>query len=559
MKESSESMRSSSLGKKNSRSGLLSMLLILPMLLLTLYGLAQVANMDSSSVVKQSSFSLGSGVMLQGFYWDVPEGNWYNAIYDQIPKLKNWGIDSIWLPPPSKGASGGYSMGYDPFDYYDLGEYYQKGITRTRFGTKAELTKLIKYAHKYEISVLADIVMNHNSGGDSEWNPYENSYTYTNFMNVQSGRFLRNYTAFHPCEFEEADEGAWGGFPDLCHANPYVHDELLDWGTWLKQEIGFDGWRFDYVKGYHPFMIRDWMKNVGGWGVVEYWDGDKENVKLYLDAIENTASAFDFPLFYTLKELTDSGGYYDMNKLRNVYSVASERPFNAVTFVENHDTNREGNGITKYKSLAYAYILTHEGYPMVFWKDLFDPVLGPNLQKLMLIHNQFASGTTIVRYTDNDLYIAERMGDPGLLVLLNDGDQWLGATVETKWRSTTIIDVTGKAENEFVDENGFVEVWAPPKGFTVYTTRQLEYSEFTPTSTMITSSHSKASVPKTTLSSITSTTSAITHKITTQSTSVNTVTTIDSTSSSISSSTNYIATIALIIPSLLKFKKSRSE
>lgn len=85
-----------------------------------------------------------SGVMMQGFYWDVPAGGtWYNTMKSKAAELANmaggYGIDAIWFPPASKADNGAYSMGYDPFDYYDLGQYNQKGSTETRFGSQAEL------------------------------------------------------------------------------------------------------------------------------------------------------------------------------------------------------------------------------------------------------------------------------------------------------------------------------------------------------------------------------------------------------------------------------------
>ncbi len=49
--------------------------------------------------------------------------------------------------------------------------------TETRFGSKNELTSLINKAHSKGIQVYADIVLNHNSGGQSEYNPYANNYT----------------------------------------------------------------------------------------------------------------------------------------------------------------------------------------------------------------------------------------------------------------------------------------------------------------------------------------------------------------------------------------------
>ena len=46
-------------------------------------------------------------------------------------------------------------------------------------------------------------------------------------------------------------------------------------------------------------------------------------------------------------------------------------PEQAVTFVENHDVVRD-TPIINDKLLAYAFILTHEGYPCVFWQDYFN-------------------------------------------------------------------------------------------------------------------------------------------------------------------------------------------
>ena len=113
-----------------------------------------------------STIDNGNRVMMQTFYWDVtPLGEWWNTI---TPKLSDWkanGVDRLWLPVATKGASGGYSMGYDPSDYFDFGEYNQHGSVKTRFGSRAELENLISKAHENGLQVLADIVINHCNGG----------------------------------------------------------------------------------------------------------------------------------------------------------------------------------------------------------------------------------------------------------------------------------------------------------------------------------------------------------------------------------------------------------
>lgn len=37
---------------------------------------------------------------------------------------------------------------------------------------------------------------------------------------------------------------------DLDHKNKELRDGLVDWLKWLNRDIGFEGWRFDFVRGY---------------------------------------------------------------------------------------------------------------------------------------------------------------------------------------------------------------------------------------------------------------------------------------------------------------------
>jgi alpha-amylase len=103
------------------------------------------------------------GVIMQAFYWDCPrlegkEHQWWNHIKSKVQSLSNVGVTALWLPPASKAANiGGQSMGYDPYDYYDLGDIDQKGSIKTWFGSKDELLDLIKVAHDDNIQVYADI------------------------------------------------------------------------------------------------------------------------------------------------------------------------------------------------------------------------------------------------------------------------------------------------------------------------------------------------------------------------------------------------------------------
>ncbi len=75
------------------------------------------------------------GVLMQSFYWDCPredqqEFAWWNFVSTKLDEIRNAGFTALWLPPASKGSNiGGMSMGYDVYDYYDLGDFAQKSVT----------------------------------------------------------------------------------------------------------------------------------------------------------------------------------------------------------------------------------------------------------------------------------------------------------------------------------------------------------------------------------------------------------------------------------------------
>lgn len=85
--------------------------------------------------------------------------NW-NDLIAKMPEIAEAGYTSLWLPPPSKGGSI-FSVGYDQFDPFDLGDKNQQGTTRTRYGTKAELQQVVEVAHRFGLRVYFDNIMNH--------------------------------------------------------------------------------------------------------------------------------------------------------------------------------------------------------------------------------------------------------------------------------------------------------------------------------------------------------------------------------------------------------------
>ena len=411
--------------------------------------------------------AIGSGVMMQAFYWDVPAGGtWWDSLETKMSDWSNAGIDAIWIPPASKAQNGPFSMGYDPFDYFDFGEYNQMGSIETRFGSRTELENMVDAAHNEGLNVIADIVLNHNSGANLEANPFTGTNTWTDFQPL-SGKFNRSYYDFHPNDMASSDAGYFGGFPDLSHVKPYVQDWLWKSDSsvakYYKNVIGFDGWRFDYVKGFDPWVVDDWMGEVGGFGIGEYWDGNAATLEWWANSAN--VSAFDFACYYAMNDAFDGN---DLTKLNNDM-LWKRNSMKAVTFVTNHDTDEIWE-----KMLAYAYILTHEGYPTIFYRDYEEWLNKERLNNLIWIHNNLASGSTTVLHADNDEYVARRNGwnGPGLVVYINDSNSWQERWIETNWSSTVIKDYTGHSNWEPTTQAGkWVKIQAPPNSYSVWSVK----------------------------------------------------------------------------------------
>jgi alpha-amylase len=383
-------------------------------------------------------------------------------------------------------------MGYDPYDYYDLGEFDQKGGVPTWFGSKAELLDVIKSAHTEGLQVYADVVFNHNSGGDGEEvNPINHQSRWTKFT-PKSGKFDRDWKCFHPTQYETWDGATFGDMPDLCHRAPLVFTELINYARWLMEEIGFDGFRYDMVKGYGGWMVRSIQELRGlrgdisfkPYAVGECWDSER-TIDDWLDETnawsDNPVGAFDFPLRWRLRDLCDSYGF-SLRNLAEPGVLISGRPAQAVTFVENHDVVRD-TPIRYDKLLAYAFILTHEGYPCVFWEDYFNSKLAlPDNQNgidaLIRVHEQNATGPTQVLFVDDDLYVMERAGSGdqnGLVLVLNNRGIWNGTWIQTRWNNMRLVPAAWRGRNDLAmpqekrtNESGWVDLWAAPRGYAVY-------------------------------------------------------------------------------------------
>ncbi len=168
----------------------------------------------------------------------------------KMPEIAEAGYDSLWLPNPAKGNSGGYSIGYDVFDPFDLGGTNQQGTVATRWGTQSQLIEMVETAHRFGIRVYFDNVMNHRA---STVPGYPGSGTPTNY-----------YPGLIPQDFHlQTVSGGYQNWPSV--GDPYwcttsvVENQPLLGLCDLAQEPGTVNWNFGNQIGNtisKPYFVR---------------------------------------------------------------------------------------------------------------------------------------------------------------------------------------------------------------------------------------------------------------------------------------------------------------
>jgi alpha-amylase len=666
--------------------------------------------------------------MMQAFYWNVPvdevnkNGTWWTNLNGKAIELKNAGITAIWIPAPSKGNWGISDMGYGVYDHYDLGNYFQKGTTETRFGSRSELSTMINTMHstlngKPRINVYADIVLNHvygkdvfegteneevnpavkqyvfdqayrngtqyvpyptneikwvipasagtgdyyikikgyamdwsldqnlrgydlqidytgggfnntaswesepNNGGGSfnvfpgsgrtvqglistssdvdeykitktsttaniviritarkwennqwQWGVQENGFypfeiwrngvnlaptalqartatrlTYPTHTGTGEANYSWTYSDFHPVDNADYLTGwNWNGGNDAIIPNTKgfgndfntysttVKTRLKDWGFWMANTVGFDGFRLDFVRGFQLDFAREWIANLPllngtqRFIVGEYW-GPDVRIKEWVNGLAAggvDADGFDFPLKSSLTGMCNGNGTgWDMRWLNNAGMVRNNSGnslpgTSVVTWIENHDTGKEHDKwVTKDWKMGYAYILTHEGRPCIFYPHYYGVTLVDNhdatktvtipstlksdINKLLFARKTYMGGVISVlsdvavgnpypAADAHDVYIARRQGNGtknGAIVVINDNDSatkglWVNSSPSgfQNWAGVTLVNAFNSAQTAVVQADGRVYLSAPARGYAVYV-RQNEYVAYVAPST----------------------------------------------------------------------------
>jgi alpha-amylase len=435
--------------------------------------------------------------MYQFFYWDSYPELWSNltdpntSVHQIANEIIEAGVTSVWLPPAAKGMGGQNSVGYDVYDMWDLGEFNQKGTVPTRYGTKSELESAIGFFNQHGVDSYYDVVFNHRMGADEQeyvegygdaWTVFyldgrDQYYTDANWGALYHD-FEWDWTAFNGKEGELFPGKSWGNtfhFPylmgnDVDYNRQSVSHESKAWGEWIVNDINFGGFRMDAIAHVDLDFTRDWINHVQAatsedvFFVAEAW---VENVDDYLDAVgTDYLYAFDFTLRDDFVALSD--GSKDMRWWGGLAN--SSHAARAVTFVDNHDTSREGNPynmpeVIHFKNQAYAYILMREhGVPTVFARDWDEFGMSSTLSTLVEARRYFAYGPGHESGENTEevyAYVREGLSDvpgTGMVMLISGRDSggeqshW----INSRQPDTEFYDYAGNRSGTVTtDSNGY--------------------------------------------------------------------------------------------------------
>ena len=318
--------------------------------------------------------------------------SWWSCLAARASDIAAMGFTHAWLPPPSQSVS---PEGYLPGKLFDL--------HASAYGDKASLVALCKALKDAGVVPVCDVVVNHRTA---------------DFVDPETGVY--NVFADLDPDGEKVSWGAWaitcddphyGGkgspdsgenyapAPDLDHQNPELRATLKRWMAWLRDEIGFGGFRFDFVRGYAPEFVEEYARETFGGGhrktpqrafcVGENWvdlnwegatlsynqDGPRAKLAEWIADVHGVAAAFDFPTKGILQRAIEHTEYWRLrDPAGRPPGLLGWVPQRAVTFLDNHDTGHPQMHWpfpTDRMGLGYAYALTHPGIPCVFWPHAF--------------------------------------------------------------------------------------------------------------------------------------------------------------------------------------------
>lgn len=170
------------------------------------------------------------------------------GIIDKLDYIKSLGADVIWLTPIYESPQK--DNGYDISDYYKIDPKY---------GDMKTFESLLSEAHKREIKIIMDMVVNHTSTENiwfkealsSKDNPYRDFYIWKDGKNNEAPNNWQSKFGGSAWKYDEASEQYYLHLFDVTQAdlnweNPKLRDNIYNiMEFWLNK--GVDGFRLDVI------------------------------------------------------------------------------------------------------------------------------------------------------------------------------------------------------------------------------------------------------------------------------------------------------------------------
>ncbi|MEO1396439.1 MAG: alpha-amylase family glycosyl hydrolase [Cyanobacteria bacterium J06634_5] len=391
-------------------------------------------------------------VILHAFNWR------YTDIISNLETIRSAGYGAILIPPLLYSDPNGdqWWQRYQPKDYR---------VLLSHLGGKRELEQLIAACHAGtpKLRVYADLVINHMANedrsdrfefpGKTELERYKakpDLYEENRLYGDLSEGLFSDLDFNHAGEIEGhewSDRGAvqyqnLSGLPDL-KDSPWVFEQQRLMVEALV-EMGFDGFRVDAIKHMTERMVdnladRPSVREQFWFG--EVLTGGEHDERVFLEPFlrETWMSAYDFPLFNTIREAFGFGG--SLRQLVSPQDYGNALPWDrAVTFVVNHDVPHNDGFRTWLLSpqdehLAHAYMLGRDGgVPLIYsdnneshypedkdrWLNLYKR---PDITAMIEFHNAL-QGEPMAMLYESDTLLVFRRGDRGIVAInKSDSDQ----------------------------------------------------------------------------------------------------------------------------------------
>ena len=321
----------------------------------------------------------------------------WTTLYAQADSIGKY-FDLIWLPPSAYGDGAGYH----PKNY---------GNQSSNWGTATELKNLINKFHDTNTKVIADVVINH-CQSSTGWIgfPQFDFGTYGKFQPKGSWICQNDEVNTDPSSDAQGqatgpyDDGEnWSGARDWAHDNVEVQAMFKAYLQWMREEMGYDGWRYDKGDGFNNWHHDNYNKASNPYiAFMECYSGTDE-IKWRIEQANFNLMALDFG---TKWDVFNAFAGWNYGSYRGGGLLGQNWGRYAVEFIESHDWflrddnenefGGRGNSLTEAMKCrllqANAFLLSMPGIPCVFyphWKK-YDGFIKPMIEarKLAGVHSE---------------------------------------------------------------------------------------------------------------------------------------------------------------------------